>query len=151
MKNIVVAFDHRGASLAKSIAEFLVRNGYNVCMGTSKVGDDYIDNAIPALQGVGGEFDYAILICGTGVGMAIVANRFDGIFAVHAKTPAEAHFARCHENANVLVLGAGYSDEKFSISMSETKAKSILKAFLSSEFEGGRHSRRIQKVEKINK
>ena len=150
MKNIVIAFDHRGESLATEIKNHLEKKKYSVSMGTSIEGDDYIDNALPAIDEVKTRrADFAILICGTGVGMAIVANRFSGIFAVHAKDPAEAHFARVHEDANVLILGAGYSDDQYEVQMGQNKAKKIVDAFLSSSFEGGRHERRIRKIDKI--
>ena len=150
MEKILIAFDHRGESLAQHLKQILEKEGHGVSMGESHDGDDYVDNAIPAIQAVKNKkADRAILICGTGVGMAIVANRFEGVFAVHAKEPAEAHFARMHENANVLVLGAGYDDDKFSVKMSKQKAVAIVNAFLTSEFEGGRHERRIRKVNKL--
>ena len=150
MKRISIAFDHRGEKLASVLRDFLKKSGYEVSMGTSRAGDDYIDNAIPAINDVKSKkSDFAILICGTGVGMAIVANRHSGIFAVHAKEPAEAHFARVHENANVLVLGAGYADEQYEVKLSSQRAKQIVQAFLTSNFEGGRHQRRVEKIERI--
>ena len=152
MEKISIAFDHRGEKLAKTIAKWLSDQGYMVNIGTSNPGDDYVDNALPVITSVRNELcDYGILICGTGVGMAIVANRFEGIFAVHARDEAEAHFAKVHENANVLVFGAGYENEIHSVKMTSTKAIKIVKSFLESRFEGGRHQRRIEKINELNK
>ena len=79
----------------------------------------------------------------------MVANRFKGIYAVHANDPAVAYFARRHENANVLVLGAGYNDDKYKVKLSYSKIKLIIDAFLDTDFEGGRHTRRVDKINNI--
>ena len=150
MKKIEISFDHRGVDLARKIKDYVTLMGYDVCMGESKDGDDYIDNALPAISRIKNKkSNFGILICGTGVGMAIVANRIDGIFAVHATDAAQAYFARKHENANVLALGAGYKDDNYEVKLSFPKAKAIIDAFLNTEFDGGRHKRRISKIDNI--
>ena len=151
MKKVVIAFDHRGQNLANGVKKHFEKLGYTVSIGESHDGDDYVDNAIPALKGIVSKtYDFGVLICGTGVGMAIVANRHKGILAVHANDEATAHFARRHEDANVLVLGAGYEDDDYAVkALSLTKACKIVDAFINAEFEGGRHKKRVNKVNKI--
>jgi len=150
MKKIEISFDHRGEKLACKIKDYLISNNYIVCMGESKDGDDYIDNAMPALYRIKNKkSNLGVFICGTGVGMAIVANRIDGIFAVHATDAAQAYFARKHENVNVLTLGAGYKDDNYEVKLSFPKVKTIIDAFLNTEFDGGRHKRRISKIDNI--
>ena len=151
VRKIAVVCDHRGIKLANSLQKYLISEGYDVLMvKTDNAADDYADNAMVAINWLKkGNIDRAILICGTGAGMAIVANRCKHIFAVHASSEAEAYFARRHEDVNVLALGAGYSDSVMEIKMSTAKAKKIVDAFLNTPFEGGRHIARLDKIRKI--
>jgi ribose 5-phosphate isomerase B len=87
------------------------------------------------------EIAYGILICGTGIGMSISANRFKGVRAALCYCKEYASLARRHNNANLLVLGGGFLDKK--------ELSPILNAFVKTKFEGGRHLRRIRKIEKI--
>lgn len=152
MKKIAIAFDHRGFELATLIQKHLENKGYSILMGECSDADDYADRAKPAILSVKDKkCDVCILICGTGIGMNMVANRFDGIYGVLAQSPADAYFARRHENANALILSAGYSDGVMSVKLSKKKAIEIVDVFLSSQFEGGRHVSRIKKIDKINK
>ena len=149
MSKIVVACDHRGDDFCKNINKYLVEQGHEVTLILSQSPtDDYIDNGKIALKLLKDKkVEYAILVCGTGIGMAIIANRQKGIFAVHAKEEADAYFAKRHENANVLVFGSGYSDGVKEVKLCKRKAKRIIQTFLDTPFEGDRHIRRIKKVD----
>ena len=150
MDKIVIACDHRGDAFCEKINKHLIEKGYETIFFSSQsVKDDYIDNAKKALDALTKkQVTKAILVCGTGVGMAICANRKKGVFAVHAREESEAYFARRHEDANVLVFGAGYSDGIKEVRLCLRKAKRIVDTFLSTEFEGGRHAQRIKKVDR---
>ena len=147
---VVITTDHRGVDLMNKIVKHL--NNMNVetkVFPSVSATDSYTDQGADPIKLVqSGKYDRAILICGTGVGMAIIANRAKGIFAVHAREESEAYFARRHEDANVLVFGAGYGDEKHSVKMCSRKANRIVDVFLNTEFEGGRHKERMSKIDK---
>lgn len=85
--------------------------------------------------------DYGILVCGSGYGVSIAANRFKNIRAVVCRTAKEAEMSRKHNDANVLCLGADFT--------TMSQAKKIVKAFFTTEFEGGRHKRRVKKLERV--
>ena len=151
MGKIVITCDHRGDDLCKVINKHLVESGYETILILSQgPTDDYVDNGNIALDKLKSkEADRAILVCGTGIGMAMIANRRKGVYAVHAKEEADAYFARRHENANVLVFGSGYGDGVREVKLCKRKAKRIIDVFLTTEFEGGRHVRRIKKVDEV--
>ncbi|MCM8825227.1 MAG: RpiB/LacA/LacB family sugar-phosphate isomerase, partial [Candidatus Omnitrophica bacterium] len=88
-----------------------------------------------------GRIDRAILICGTGIGMSIVANRFHGVRAALCYTPFLAEIARLHNNANAIALGGRI--------IANELACEIVRVFLETKFGGGRHLRRIRKIDKI--
>ena len=88
-----------------------------------------------------GRADLAVLACGSGTGVSIVANKVQGVRAVNARDPEEAEMARRHNDANALAL-AGRT-------LSPDQARAIIQAFLSAEFEGGRHQRRVDQIERI--
>ena len=90
-----------------------------------------------------GSADRGILICGSGVGMAITANKFPGVRAVNAHDEKEAQMSRLHNDANVIALGASRIDA--------TAAAAIVTTFLTTEFEGGRHQRRVESITSIEK
>ena len=94
--------------------------------------------------------DGMLLICGTGIGMNIVANKFKGIRSVLSTCEAEAYFSRRHENANCLVIAAGYNDGVHEIKLCRRKMERMIKIFLTTEFEGGRHIRRVSQIKKID-
>ena len=100
---------------------------------------DYPDFAAAVGQAVAsGEADLGVLVCGTGLGMAIAANKIPGVRAVQASDPEMAHMARLHNDANVLTLPGRY--------IGPERAAEVIDAFLGTAFEGGRHQRRVDKI-----
>lgn len=138
--------DHGGIDLYEPIKEKLEELGHEVIhVGTDgKDSVDYSDFAQKACQKVlDKEADFAILVCGTGLGMSISANKIDGIRAASVSEAFSARMSRAHNNANCLCLGAR-------VIGSET-AKMIVEEFVTTDFEGGRHQRRIDKITEIEK
>jgi ribose 5-phosphate isomerase B len=141
---IAIASDHAGFDLKQQVADVLRADGHAVKdFGTdSKEPVDYPDLAEPAAREVAvGAADRAVLVCGSGVGVAIVANKVDGVRAVNAHDPEEAELSRMHNDANVLTL----SGRRLTAEQAET----IVERFLSTEFEGGRHARRVDKIAEV--
>lgn len=139
---IVVASDHAGLPLKQELVAALRENGQSVeDLGTHDLTSvDYPDYAHRASALVlEGKHRFAVLVCGSGVGMAIAANKHQGIRAVVCSEPYSAAMARRHNDANVLCLGARV--------VGPGLALEILEAFLGQEFEGGRHVRRVDKLE----
>jgi ribose 5-phosphate isomerase B len=137
---IAIACDHGGFDLKTILVEELQSAGVPVVdLGTmSRDSVDYPDYAQAVAAALaGGKAARAVLICGTGIGMSIAANRFKDIRAARCTDVTDARLARQHNDANVLVLGGR--------TIGVEVAKDCLKTFLSAEFEGGRHSRRIAK------
>ncbi len=142
---ISIGSDHAGFKLKEEIRLFLKENGYNVAdYGTySEESVDYPDFALPVAESVSNkEVDYGIVICGTGIGVSIVANKVPEIRAANCCNEEMAKMARLHNDANVLALGARL--------LSIEEAKSIVKIFLETDFEGGRHIKRIEKIHKLS-
>lgn len=138
--------DHGGIDLYEPIKEKLEELGHEVIHvgtdGTDSV--DYSDFAQKACQKVlDKEADFAILVCGTGLGMSISANKIDGIRAACVSEAFSARMSRAHNNANCLCLGAR-------VIGSET-AKMIVEEFVTTDFEGGRHQRRVDKITELEK
>jgi len=143
---IALASDHHGVVLKAELVEVLRENGFDpVDVGPdSSEAVDYPEYAALASRFVSdGEADAAVLICGSGVGMAIAANKFPGVRAVNAHDPDEAEMARRHNNANVLALGASRIDS--------IDAAQILLRFLDTQFESGRHARRVEQIAEIER
>ena len=141
-ERIPIGADHAGYELKEILVAELERRGFDVeDVGThSNESTDYADYAHPVAREVEtGEAKRGILMCGTGLGMSYAANRHPGVRAAVAWTPEVAASARQHNDANVLVLPARFID-------AET-ARAILGAWLDTPFEGGRHERRIAKIE----
>lgn len=141
MKKIAFASDHAGFSLKEQMKEYVKSKGYDVKdFGTfSEESCDYPDFAHPAAIAVeNGECSFGIGMCGSGEGMQITLNKHQGIRAGLCWIPEVARLTRQHNNANFLVLPARF--------ISEDLAKEIVEAYLSSEFEGGRHERRVEKI-----
>jgi ribose 5-phosphate isomerase B len=141
-EKIPIGSDHAGFALKERLVEELRRLGYEpVDVGThSPASTDYPDYAHPVAREVeAGEAKRGVLLCGTGLGMSYAANRHHGVRAAVAWTPEVAKLARAHNDANVLVLPARF--------VSEREGVDILKAWLDTPFEGGRHERRVQKIE----
>ena len=139
---IAIAADHAGYQLKDSLKKLLDELGviYEDFGTTSAHSVDYPDFARAVAEGVaGGKFDRGILVCGTGVGMTIAANKIHGVRAALAVNPDEVQLTRRHNDANVLALGANYTDA--------ATANQFVKLFLETEFErGGRHERRVHKI-----
>jgi ribose 5-phosphate isomerase B len=136
---IAIASDHAGFKLKEAVKDFL--QDYEVKDFGAKSSDsmDYPDTGFPAAISVAsGECECGILICGSGIGMSIVANKVDGIRAALCQTVQFAKLSRKHNNANVLVLSGRF--------ISRYLAKDIIKAWLTTNFEGGRHQTRLDKI-----
>lgn len=138
---IVLASDHGGFELKEEIKKFFDKTNTeykDVGAFEYDQADDYPDFAQKAVPIVLENTDNAgIFICGSGIGMNMVANRYKGIRAVVANDLESAFFARKDEDANVLCMGARFISKKMALK--------IVKMFFKTEFEGGRHSRRISK------
>ena len=148
MKRTVVALgsDHAGFRLKEIAKEILNEFGIQVeDFGTdSDAPVDYPDHAKPAIASiVAGKADRGVLVCGSGIGMSIVANRFPGIRAALVSDAETAEMSRKHNDSNVLVL-PGWK-------MGRPEAEEILKVWLRTEFEGGRHQRRLDKIRDVEK
>ena len=141
-ERIPIGSDHAGFALKQAQINELRAAGYDPDdVGTySTESTDYPDFAHAVASRVEhGEAARGILLCGTGLGMAYAANRHPGVRAAVTWTPEVAALARSHNDANVLVLPARF--------VTEAEAVSILRAWLTTPFEGGRHARRIAKIE----
>jgi len=143
---IAIGADHAGFSLKEKLRQKLAEEGYEVVdFGTSSPDScDYPDFA----QSVGrevaqGRSDRGILVCSTGIGMAMAANKVDGVRAAPAENDDEVRLTREHNDANVLTLGAKYMDG--------ARALELIDIFLKTEFAGGRHARRVAKIAQLEK
>ncbi len=140
-KKIALAADHAGFEEKEKLKSTLTELGVDFeDMGTTSADSvDYPDYALKAARAVAkGDFDQGLLVCGSGTGMAIAANKVHGVRAAVAWSPDIARLAREHNNANVLSLPARFLDDH--------QAKEILKAWFDADFEGGRHERRVEKI-----
>ena len=146
---IAIAADHGGFELKDSMVEYIKSLGNQVVdLGTNSADSvDYPDYAKKVCEEIQkGNSDLGILICGTGIGMSLAANKFEGIRAACVSDVYSAKMSRNHNNANVLCFGARVIGDEV--------AKLIIKTFLENEFEAGRHQRRVDKImafEKENK
>lgn len=142
--SIVIAADHAGLPLKKEIVAQLEELGRKVedlgtHDGASVDYPDFAHQVAGRLLATPAAHRFGILVCGSGVGMSIAANRHPGIRAVVCSEPYSAAMARRHNDANVLCLGARV--------VGPGLAREIVEAFLAVEFEGGRHARRVEKIE----
>jgi ribose 5-phosphate isomerase B len=138
---IVLGSDHNGVEFKKLLVEHLESNDYEVTDAGPDAEDsvDYPDFAFAAAEMVSkGEADRGILICGSGIGMSMAANKVKGVRAALCFTPDSAALTRQHNDANVLAL-AGWQSEASDV-------LDIVDKFLTTDFEGGRHSRRVDKI-----
>lgn len=138
---IVLGSDHNGVEFKKLLTGHLEKAGHEVADVGSYTGDsvDYPDYAFAAAEMVAeGKADRGILICGSGVGMSMAANKVRGVRAALCFTPESAELTRQHNDANVLAL-AGWQSEASDV-------LDIVDRFLSTDFEGGRHARRVDKI-----
>ena len=138
---IAVGADHAGYELKQRLAKLLVRQGHEVLdLGTHDTQSvDYPDFAGAVACAVAdGRAERGLLVCGTGIGMSIRANREPAVRAAKCNDPFEARMARAHNDANVLCLGARVIDASV--------AEELLGLFMSTPFEGGRHAVRVAKL-----
>jgi ribose 5-phosphate isomerase B len=143
-ERVFIGADHVGYKLKNRLVDELKKMGYEpIDVGPKSLdpADDYPDYAKPVAKAVSsGEAQRGVLTCGTGLGMSYTANRFRGVRAALAWNEQVAALSRQHGNSNVLVLPAQF--------VSEEQGVSILHKWLETNFEGGRHERRIEKIEK---
>jgi ribose 5-phosphate isomerase B len=140
---ILIASDHAGFELKEKLERQLIELGYDVeDLGPADAkSTDYADFAHPLAKRVSeGEAERGVLLCGTGLGMSFTANRYPRVRAAVAWTPEIAVLAREHNDANILVLPARF--------VGEDEGTAILKAWLDTPFAGGRHARRVAKIER---
>ncbi len=141
---IALGCDHRGLKLKQAIMSLLGELGHDYedfgCYNSDPV--DYPDIAGPVAKAViSGKFEQGILICGSGVGMSIAANKVRGARAALCCSPIMADRARRHNDANILCLGADTVEQAANLD--------IVKVYLSTDFEGGRHQRRLDKIRNL--
>jgi ribose 5-phosphate isomerase B len=144
-ETIPIASDHAGFELKEKLRRELEKLGYDVeDLGTSSpASTDYADYAHPLAREVSeGQAKRGVLLCGTGLGMSYAANRYPHVRAAVAWSPEIAELARRHNDANVLVLPARF--------VSEEDGVKILKTWLETPFDGGRHLRRVEKIERTD-
>ena len=145
MRRIAIGSDHAGFALKTMLKEHLQREGYPVLdFGTdSDQAVDYPDIVAPLARAVaGGEADLGVVVCSNGVGVSIVANKVPGVRAALCADPWTARRAREHTDANVLALGA--------FAIGSHVALEVLRAFLEGAFQGGRHERRVAKINALD-
>lgn len=144
---IAVASDHGGFRLKKQLCAYLSEQGYNFHdfgVHSGETAADYPDFALLVAEAVaGGSFDLGIISCGTGIGVNITANKIPGIRAAHCHDTFSARMAREHNDANILtmggrVIGAGLALE-------------VVQVFLQTNFTGGRHACRVEKIREIER
>ena len=143
---IAIGSDHGGYALKQEIMEYLkqINVEFNDVGCFEPVSVDYPDIAKKVCaQVTDGTAKLGILVCGTGIGMSICANKIKGIRAAQCADTFSARMTRCHNNSNVLTLGGR--------TVGPELAKDIVKEFLTAEFEGGRHQTRIDKIMEIEK
>jgi ribose 5-phosphate isomerase B len=143
---IAFGADHAGYQLKNFICQYVIERGHQVIDQGTNASDsvDYPDFALRVAEEVAsGRADCGILVCGSGIGMAISANKVPGIRAANISSQYEAQMSREHNNLNVLALGARILDE--------SGATQIVQVWLDTPFSGGRHSGRIEKIHQIEK
>lgn len=141
---IALGSDHGGLEMKAAVAQVLAERGIDVQdMGTGN-GDsvDYPDFAEKVALAVSqGEAECGVLICGTGIGMSIAANKYPGVRAALVTDEFMAQMAKEHNNANILVMGGRV--------LSDDAARHMVQVWLDTEYEGGRHQRRLDKIARI--
>jgi ribose 5-phosphate isomerase B len=139
---IVIGADHAGYAMKEKVKAFLQERGFEVeDAGThSEASVDYTDIGKEVARKISdGTFERGVLICGTGLGMSMVANRFKGVRAALANDLFSAIMSRRHNDSNILVLGGRL--------IGDTLALQLLETWLQTPFEGGRHQRRVEKMD----
>lgn len=139
---VAIASDHGGFDQKGALADFMATElSCDVTDFGPDTGDsvDYPDYAVKVAQAVSsGDADFGVLICGTGIGMAVAADKVSGVRASSITSPAFAELFRQHNSGNVVCLSGRFVDLEVN--------KQIVKTFLTTEFEGGRHERRVEKI-----
>ena len=138
---LIIASDHAGLELRQELVALLKERGvaYDDVGPTSRESVDYPDFARKVARAVSaGEYPLGVLVCGTGIGMSMVANKYRGVRAALCTTEFEARMARAHNDANVLCVGQRV--------VGVGVARGILEVFLSTPFEAGRHQQRVEKI-----
>ncbi len=138
---VSIASDHAGFDEKQLLVPFLKEQGYEVIDRGPESADrvDYPDYAELVARDIeSGEAERGILICGTGIGMSLAANKCEGIRAANVTMPELAALSRQHNDANVICISGRF--------VSDEDNRAIVKAFLETEFEGGRHERRVEKI-----
>lgn len=139
---ISIGSDHAGFIYKEALKAMLEADGHAVIdVGTqnAEASVDYPDYGVAAARIVQkGQAVFGVLICGSGIGIEISANKVDGIRAANCVTEEMAHLARTHNNANMVAIGQRLMDIEL--------AKKIVRTFLSTPFEGGRHAKRVEKI-----
>lgn len=142
---IAISADHRGAQAVDQVAAKLRKDGHDAAVhGNCGAGTvcDYPDNAYIVAKAVSeGRADVGILVCGSGIGMSIAANKLAGVRAALVHDELTAQIARSHNNANVLCLSADLLGQRL--------IEKIVDVFIQTPFEGGRHARRVGKISLI--
>ena len=142
IKKIAIASDHRGYGMKEAIVGFLKRKNYKVvdCGTHSERAVDYPDFVMDAAEKVGnGVCDRAIGLCYTGIGSSIAANKVPGVRAALVHSVKEAQLSRAHNDANMLILGAGFLPKEI--------LNNVIQTWLTTPFAGGRHERRLDKIQ----
>ena len=143
-KRIAIGADHAGFEEKEKMKQVLDELGVAYDdMGThSSDSVDYPDFAVKVAEAVGrGKYEQGMLFCGSGTGMAISANKIDGVRAAVAWNPEIARLARQHNNANIIAVPARF--------ITDQEAAEIVKAWFEADFDGGRHERRVEKITEI--
>lgn len=139
--NISIASDHAGFEQKQALAAYLRDQGHEV-IDRGPGNDDRVDYPdfaeLVARDVAGGAAERGVLVCGTGIGMAVAANKIDGIRAANVTSPLFAALAREHNDANVVAVSGRFIDESVN--------REILDAFVSTSFGGGRHAGRVEKI-----
>jgi len=140
--DIAIASDHAGVELKLAIVKYLLKRGHNVIdMGVRRKSRvDYPDYGRKVAKAVaGGDVPLGVLICGSGIGMCITANRFKGVRAALVHDHYTTRMAKAHNNANILCLGGRV--------MAKELAEELVETWLKTPFEGGRHQHRLDKID----
>lgn len=141
---IAIAADHAGFALKERLRQKLAQSGHQLTDHgtTSEEAVDYPDYAAAVARDVAkGSSERGLLVCGSGAGMVIAANKIPGIRAALATNPEEVRLTRSHNDANVLSVGSRF--------MSEDEAVKLIDIFLNTAFDGGRHARRVEKIHQL--
>lgn len=141
---IVISGDHAAPEQKIELITWLSEKGHTVINKGTDTNDsvDYPDFAFASADAIAkGEADLGIIICGSGIGVSITANKVEGVRAALVYNTETASLARQHNNANIMCYGARFFDIN--------QAKEMVNAFITTDFEGGRHNRRVEKIHDI--